>query len=137
MVDVKEDYDSFILVDGEYQQLNNSQVIINTVDLTDYYTKNEINEKIAQLDFSFDLCTVVDELPTGNIDENRLYLILNNDSSEHNKFDVYIHVNDDWERIDTVELNLTDYVLGEDLDNYYTKSEIDSLIGDISTYLGQ
>ena len=27
MVDVKEDYDSFILVDGEYQQLNNSQVI--------------------------------------------------------------------------------------------------------------
>ena len=137
MVDVKEDYDSFILVDGEYQQLNNSQVIVNTVDLSDYYTRNEINEKISELNLSFDLCRVVSELPINNIEDNRLYLVPNNSSNEGNKYDIYLHVNDDWERIDTVEINLTDYVLEDDLDNYYTKSEVDSLIGNISTYLGQ
>ncbi len=152
----KTDYDSFIYLNGEYQRLNNSQVIVNTADLEEYYTKedidsylsskadkseipedyvstNQLNEALSNINFTFDLCKIVTTLPNTDIETDKLYLVPNSIENDKNKYDIYIYVNG-WERIDAIELDLTEYVKTNEV---YSKNEIDSLIGDISTYLGE
>lgn len=93
---------------------------VKTTTLTNYYTKNEINDKFKEID----LFSIVPELPTENINENKIYLIFNKENDD-NKFVEYIYVNTGttdvplytWEKIG--ELNVS-----TDLTNYFTKDEI-------------
>lgn len=105
------------------------------------YTKSEVNNLLTNLS----IYRVVDNLPTNDIEENKLYLTPNNDGGSEDNFDIYLFVDDGWEKLDSVSLDLSDYVtvdvfedgLNGKVDNgrVYSKSEVDALIGDISTYL--
>ena len=81
----------------------------------DSYTRTEINNLLEIIENKdLDLFEIVDTLPTTNI-RPKLYLIYNNLEDNTDLFDVYINVNDNWERIDS--FNLGDYYTSNQLDN--------------------
>ena len=61
--------------------------------------------------------SVVQELPSSDIDENTIYMTPAEDPSTGNVYDEYIYVNNSWEKIGSTAIDLT---------NYYTKTEIDA-----------
>ncbi|MDR2705109.1 MAG: hypothetical protein LBC02_04950 [Planctomycetaceae bacterium] len=75
-----------------------------------------------------ELFAIVTELPEMG-DPNKIYLVpVESDGEEVNQFTEYIFVNDTWEPIGTVTTDTT-----IDLDNYYTKSEVDTLLDVVRT----
>ena len=55
---------------------------------------------------------MVSSLPTENIRDNQLYLIVNDENlpeEEHNKYDLFIHVDGEWEQLDSLEFKISDY----------------------------
>lgn len=102
-----------------------------TINLQDYiedisYTKQETwtqTEIVTEILYEISklrLVEVVAELPTEpDILNNRLYLLLNNIAGEENLYDIYLYVNNHWEKLDSLEFNLNDY---------YTKSETNLLL---------
>ena len=84
-------------------------------------TYNElIKKKISEL-VSFDV-SVLDELPDTGVD-HILYLIPSKSELEENVRDEYLWVDEKWEMIGSTAI---------DLDNYYTKDEVDASIQNIS-----
>jgi len=84
-------------------------------------TYNElIKKKISEL-VSFDV-SVLDELPDAGV-EHILYLIPSKTELEKNVRDEYLWVDEKWEIIGSTAI---------DLDNYYTKDEVDASIQNIS-----
>ena len=83
------------------------------------WTQAEISEQIVNAISRIELVEVVAELPSTNIKNNRLYLLLNSLSLDENKYDIYLRVNNKWERIDSLEFNISDYL---------TESEINALL---------
>jgi hypothetical protein len=73
-----------------------------------------------------DLFTVVAELPEVGL-SNKIYLVPSSEPETQNALDEFIWVNNDWERIGGISV---------DLSNYYTKGDIDTMIGNIETLLG-
>lgn len=67
---------------------------------------------------------VVDELPTVG-DEDTIYLLPLDDEEENNSYEEYLYTDGKWEKIGTTDINLSDY---------YTKSEVDSMIGDVGLF---
>lgn len=65
---------------------------------------------------------VVTELPDTGV-ANVIYLVPKEDTGDNDIFDEYLWVDDDWEHIGSTDI---------DLSNYYTKSEVVSLIQDSS-----
>lgn len=65
--------------------------------------------------------TVVETLPTEDIDTDTIYLVPKEDTETNNIYDEYIYVNNEWEKIGTTEIDLT---------NFYTKPETDKLLDD-------
>jgi len=102
-----------------------------TINLQDYiedisYTKQETwtqTEIVTEILYEISklrLVEVVAELPKEpDILNNRLYLRLNNIAGEENLYDIYLYVNNHWEKLDSLEFNLNDY---------YTKSETNLLL---------
>lgn len=91
-----------------------------------FYDKEEVRELISQQDhLSF---TIVDELPTENIRTDRIYLVPSSDPGEENAYIEYVYIDGNWEMIGTSEINL---------DDYYTKSEIDNMIGGVEQALSE
>ena len=66
---------------------------------------------------------VVPTLPTTDISETTIYLVPAEKTGTRDLYSEYIYVNNTWELLGAQRI---------DLDNYYTKSEIDAMIGDIS-----
>ena len=66
---------------------------------------------------------IVEELPTVDVDETKIYLLSTN--SEDDAYDEYLYVNDKWERIGTTQV---------DLSNYYTKTEVGEQFAKLSLY---
>jgi hypothetical protein len=66
-----------------------------------------------------ELFTVVAELPEVGV-SNKIYLVPSSDPETQNTLDEFIWVNNDWERIGAVSV---------DLSNYFTKTEINSMLG--------
>lgn len=83
----------------------------------------------TNLDLS--LYTIVNELPTSNILENKIYLVVNAETGTNNTYKEYIYVDNNWELLGEykAEVDLSNYVEFDDLENelaeYYTKSEAD------------
>ena len=75
------------------------------------------------------LFRIVNELPISNIEDNKIYLLSNHDSSPGNIYVEYVHTPDGWEKIGDLKMTA-------DLSNYYTKNEIDTTVADISTNIG-
>ena len=89
---------------------------------TETWTQSEIVTEILYELSKLRLVEVVAELPNPESDtilENRLYLLLNNIAGEENLYDIYLYVNNHWEKLDSLEFNLNDY---------YTKSETNLLL---------
>ena len=110
----------------------------------------KIENNVISLDYSYDLFEVVTELPTENINENKIYLLKDTDGGEENAFVEYIYVNGKFEEVGkfktTVDLTgyatekwvseqgfltevpeeyVTDTDLGEALDGYATEQWVE------------
>ncbi len=69
---------------------------------------------------------VVQTLPSTDISETTIYLVPAQETGTNDIYSEYIYVNNSWELLGVQRV---------DLNNYYTKTEIDAMIGDISTLL--
>lgn len=67
-----------------------------------------------------DLFQICSSLPTTNIQDNKLYLVYNEDGEIGNVFDVFVHIGESWEQLDSFEFNTL---------NYYTSNQLDGLLG--------
>jgi hypothetical protein len=76
----------------------------------------------AKLEFK-----IVDTLPSSNIKENVIYLVPSYDMTDGEHYDEYMYVDGEWEHIGTTKTNL---------DDYYTKAEVDILIDSVRTDMG-
>ena len=72
------------------------------------YTKEEILSEILSEISKIELLNVVQSLPISNIEENKIYLVLNDDASENNNYDLFVYVNGDWEQLDKFDFSLGD-----------------------------
>lgn len=99
--------------------LGNKAETNNVYSKTETYTRSEITTIISNEVSNLDLFEVVTSLPTTDIKPNRLYLLVNDKSISENQYDIYLYVNNEWERLDSLEFNIN---------NYYNKTEIDTLM---------
>ena len=105
---------------------NDSGFITNTVNnLTNYYLKSETYTQ-AEVDALISAIVtlnilVVQTLPTQDISTTTIYLVPKQTAETQDIYDEYIYVNNAWEHIGTTQI---------DLSNYYTKSEINTLLAD-------
>ena len=81
-----------------------------------YYTKTDVNDLISGLTAGINL-TIVETLPTENIDTNTIYLVLKTEAYLDDYYDEYMYINERWELIGNTRVDLT---------NVYTKAEIDN-----------
>ena len=92
-----------------------------------YATKTELSA-IPQFDIQ-----VVNALPTANISDTTVYLVLSNSGAAGNLYTEYIHVNDTWEKLgeQTTEVDLSGYMPlsgGTLTGNIYTTPYFDATI---------
>ena len=64
----------------------------------------------------------VDALPTENIQTNVIYAVPSENPEEQDVRIEYVYINDNWEKIGTTQI---------DLSNYYTKEEIDGIVEEL------
>ena len=83
------------------------------------WTQSEITSEILEEISKITLFEVVSQLPTSNIKRNRLYLKLNELAETENLYDIYLYVNNRWEKLDSLELKMGDY---------YKATEVDALL---------
>lgn len=99
-------------------------------DLTYYYTKTDIDGKIATINnnisaipkFSIE---VVENLPTSNISPTTIYIKKTSTTESGNLYTEYIYVNNEWEELGTQTLDLSGYTTTEALNTAlaaYTKT---------------
>ena len=62
---------------------------------------------VAQSVGNLQLVEIVEQLPTENIKPNRLYLVLAEGGSAGDLYDIYIRVNNQWEKIDTMAIDIS------------------------------
>lgn len=105
---------------GDGLELDSNGVLTATsvlVDLTDYYTREEIDTIISNIN-GMELVPVT-ALPTENIRTNCIYL-LNDSTIAENIYSEYVYIEGHgWEKFGSAHL---------DLSNYYTKDEVDTAI---------
>lgn len=105
---------------------NDSGFIDNTVNnLTNYYLKTQTYTQ-AEVDALIGAIVtlnilVVQALPTQDISTTTIYLVPKQTPETQDIYDEYIYVNNAWEHIGTTEI---------DLSNYYTKTQVDTLLAD-------
>lgn len=91
----------------------------NVYSKSETYTQSEITTAISNAVSNLQLFEVVTSLPTSNIKPNRLYLVVNGKSISENQYDIYLRVNNQWEKLDSLEF---------DISNFYNKTETDNLL---------
>lgn len=77
---------------------------------------------------------VVDELPTSNIKTNVIYLVPTQSSGIDNVYDEYIYVNNNWEKIGTTALDLSQYATKEYAEMVAANTINDTEVSDLTTY---
>ena len=76
---------------------------------TETLNTDEITQAILDGVSNVELFELKTTLPTTNIKGNKFYLIPNNENINSNVYDIYIYVNNNWEQIDSLEFDITDY----------------------------
>lgn len=105
---------------------NDTNFIDNTVNnLVNYYKKTETYTQ-AEVDALISAIVtlnilVVQTLPTQDISTTTIYLVPKQTPETQDIYDEYIYVNNAWEHIGTTQI---------DLSNYYTKTQVDTLLAD-------
>jgi len=99
-----------------------------------------ITDNVISLDYEYDLFEVVQSLPTENISDNKVYLLLDSNGSEGNTYVEYLYVNGQWEELGKFKVNIdlsgyaTEQWVNEqgflkehqDISNLATKAELDT-----------
>lgn len=103
---------------------NDSGFIDNTVNnLVNYYTQSETYTRAEVLALVADIpkfsVQIVPTLPTENISSTTIYLLAVEGGDSSNYYEEYLYANGKFELIGTTKI---------DLNNYYTKAEVDALI---------
>lgn len=75
-------------------------------------------ENVISSDIDLSLYKIVSALPTENIDDNKIYIVINTSGEEGNKYTEYIHHDEGWEI-------LGEYKAEIPLDEYLKKTEAD------------
>ena len=121
---------------------------VRDLDLTNYYTKEEIDEKIKDISANVDIkiglefADSIESITEPKI--GTIYLIPDKDDVEEGKYVEYIYANGEFESIGTTKINLEGYATKEDLQaaidaiehptvdlsGYYTKTETDTLVAE-------
>ena len=78
-----------------------------------------ITDNVISLDYEYDLFEVVQSLPTENISDNKVYLLLDSNGSEGNTYVEYLYVNGQWEELGKFKVNI-------DLSGYATEDWVNS-----------
>lgn len=78
-----------------------------------------ITDNVISLDYEYDLFEVVQSLPTENISDNKVYLLLDSNGSEGNTYVEYLYVNGKWEELGKFKVNI-------DLSGYATEDWVNS-----------
>lgn len=102
-------------------QITNLTTVVNSkADAGSFKTINgESIEGTGDISIDLTLYRIVSSLPTTNIDNTKIYLVVNTESEPNNEYIEYIYVNNKWEE-------LGKYKAEVDLSPYYTKTEIDA-----------
>ena len=77
---------------------------------------------------------VVDELPTSDIKTNVIYLVPAQSSGIDNVYDEYIYTNNNWEKIGTTALDLSQYATKEYAEMVAANTINDTEVSDLTTY---
>ncbi len=97
----------------------------NKADTATTYTKTEVDNAITTAFTNADIYRVVNELPTENIASNKFYLVPNTKNASQNRYDIYIRVSNDWEKVDSIELDISQFASASDMST--AQSNIESL----------
>lgn len=143
--------DNYYMKDEVYSmtEADNKFITKAVTDLVNYYaksetyTKTEVNKLVDAIP-KFAI-TVVETLPTKNISSTTIYLVPNDGSKDENIFTEYIYTNNDWEVLGSQKIDMENYYTKNEvndllsniqLSDYYTKEEIDNLLKnlDLSNY---
>jgi len=92
-------------------------------DLTNYATKGYVEEIVRGIETGALKRSVVQNLPTEDIDEDTIYMVPKTGST-NDAYNEYLYVNNTWEFIGSSEVDLTDYA---------TKTYVDNSVGAIET----
>lgn len=94
-----------------------------------YYTKTDVNDLISGLTAGINL-TIVEALPTENIDTNTIYLVLKTEAYLNDYYDEYMYINEHWELIGNTRVDLTNVYTREEIDNkgFVTEERVNELI---------
>lgn len=97
------EYDMFLYINSKWAALGSG-----SIDLSDYYTKEEVDDKIADIStLSF---KIVQEKPTEDIKTNVIYLIPKSVSTTGNIYEEWIYISGEWELLGTTDIDLTGYM---------------------------
>ena len=116
IIQIQKDID---IINTKLEELENKGV-----DLSDYYNKTEINNQIQEAIMKVvrvkGILLSIDNLPISNNEIGDMYIIVENEDNNSE----YVWTGDNWEYIGQK------YKI--DLSNYYTKSEIDDIVTNIT-----
>lgn len=95
--------------------------------ITNAYTKTEVDNAIAAgvANAAHLKRAIVATLPTTDIDENIVYMVLDDSSSSDNKYIEWMYINGAWEKTGDTEIDLSGYVQTTDI-KPITNEEIDA-----------
>ena len=95
--------------------VNDAGYLTSHQSLTDYATKNYVEQVVAGIETGLLKRSVVASLPSTGIDENTIYMVERTNSETNNVYDEYLYLNNSWEKIGSTEVDLTDYLRKTDL----------------------
>lgn len=102
-------------------QITNLTTVVNSkADAGSFKTINgESIEGTGDISIDLTLYRIVSSLPTTDIDNTKIYLVVNTESEPNNEYIEYIYVNNKWEELGKYKAEI-------DLSPYYTKTEVDA-----------
>lgn len=87
---------------------NDAGYLTSHQSLTDYATKSYVETAIRGAESGLLKRSVVQALPTNDIDEDTIYMVAKTGSTG-DVYDEYLYVNSNWEHIGSTDVDLTDY----------------------------
>lgn len=86
--------------------------VLSTNDFTDSYktSLDNLSSTIANAVGNLELFEVVNTLPSTNIKNNKLYIISNGNTTGQDRYDIYLRVNNEWEKIDSGSSDVSNFI---------------------------